>query len=293
MRFTYIDAMVDPTYLVPLAQAAERAGFDGFAVPDSIGFPEESDSSYPYNGTGDREFLRDRPFIEPFTLIGALAAVTTTLRFSTFVLKLPMRHPVVAAKQVASVAVMSGNRLDLGVGLSPWPDDYELVDVPWERRGKRFDEQIEIVRGLCGGGFWSFTGEFYDVPSLEICPVPTVPVPILIGGHSDAALRRAARTGDGWMYAGPTAGDDLDALLARITELRKEHGRDHLPFQVHAISYDAYSPDGIARLEEAGVTDAIIGFRDSYQPGPDTETLEHKIATLERYAESVIASARR
>jgi probable F420-dependent oxidoreductase len=288
MRFAYIDAMVDPTFLVPLAQAAEDAGFDAFAVPDSIGFPEESDSTYPYTATGERDFLRDRPFIEPFTLIGALSAVTTRLRFSTFVLKLPMRHPVVAAKQAASVAVMSGNRFDLGVGLSPWPEDYAMVDVPWEKRGKRFDEQIDIVRGLTSGGFFAYHGEFYDVASVEICPVPTEPIPILIGGHSEAALRRAARVGDGWMYAGPGAGDDLDTLIARLGELRREYGRDHLPFSIHAISYDAYAPDGIKKMEDAGITDAIVGFRDSYRPGPDTETLDHKITTLRRYAESMI-----
>lgn len=292
MRFTYIDAMIDPTFLVPLAVAAEEAGYDGFAVPDSICYPEESDSSYPYTPDGNRNFLEDKPFIEPFTLIGALAAVTKTIRFNTFVLKLPMRHPVLAAKQAASAAVMSGNRLDLGVGLSPWPDDYSVVDVPWEKRGKRFDEQIDIVRGLTAGGYFSYKGEFYDVPSIKISPVPTEPIPLLIGGHSDAALRRAARVGDGWMHAGWGAGDDLDKLVARIHELRDEYGRGHVPFSVHAISLDAYSADGIARMEEAGITDAIVGFRDSYRPEPDTETLDDKLTALRRFAESVISKVK-
>ncbi len=292
LRFTYIDAMVDPTFLIPLAQAAEKAGYDGFAIPDSIAFPEESDSAYPYNGTGDREFLRDRPFIEPFTLIGALGAVTSTITFNTFVYKLPMRHPVAVAKQAASAAVMSGNRLRFGVGLSPWPDDYALVDVPWERRGKRFDEQIDIVKGLTAGGFFGYTGEFYDFFPVEICPVPTEPIPILFGGHSEPALKRAARVGDGWMYAGPTAGDDLFALIDRLRDLRAEYGRADEPFEIHAISYDAYSVEGLNKLEAAGVTDVIIGFRDSYQPGVDTETLEHKVATLSGFASGVIDAYR-
>src|ERR687893_2164282 len=188
MRFTYIDAMIEPPLIAPLAVAAEEAGYASFAVPDSVCYPEESDSTYPYTPDGNREFLDDKPFIEPFALIGALAAVTSTIRFSTFVLKLPMRHPVLAAKQAASVAVLSDNRFDLGIGLSPWPDDYSVVDVPWERRGKRFDEQIDIVRGLSAGGYFSYSGEFYDVPSIKIPPVPSEPLPILIGGHSDAAL---------------------------------------------------------------------------------------------------------
>jgi probable F420-dependent oxidoreductase len=287
MRFTYVDAMVDPTFLAPLAVAAEEAGYDGFAVPDSIGFPEESDSTYPYTADGDREFLRDRPFIEPFSLIPALSAVTSTIRFSTFVLKLPMRHPVIAAKQAASVAVISDNRLDLGVGLSPWPDDYELVGVPWEKRGARFTEQVEIIRGLTAGGFFSYAGEFYQVPSVQLCPVPTRPIPILFGGHSEPALRRAARIGDGWMYA--AGGDDLYGLVARLHELRQQFDRADEPFSIHASSIDAYSPEGIQKLEKAGVTDVIVGFRDSYRPGPDTQTLEKKITDLRRYAEAVIA----
>jgi len=292
MRFTYIDAMIDPTFLGPLAIAAEDAGYDSFAIPDSICFTEESDSSYPYNPDGDREFLRQKPFIEPFTLIGALSAVTRTLRFSTFVLKLPMHHPVLAAKQAASAAVISGGRLDLGVGLSPWADDYRVVEVPWERRGKRFDEQIDIVKGITAGGFFSYQGEFYDVPSLEICPVPDQPIPILVGGHSDAALRRAARVGDGWMHAGGLGGDELEPMLARLHELREQEGRADQPFAVHVISLDAYSPDGIKRMEDAGITDAIVGFRYAYEAGPDRETLDQKKAALERYAEDVIATVR-
>lgn len=294
MRFTYIDAMIDPSFLAPLAQAAEEAGYDSFAVPDSICFPEESESTYPYNPDGDREFLRGKPFIEPFSLIPALAAVTSTIRFNTFVLKLPMRHPVIAAKQAASVAVLSGNRFDLGVGISPWPDDYQVVGLPWERRGKRFDEQLAIVQGLTRpeGGFFSFEGEFYEVPSIEISPVPTEPIPLLFGGHSEPALRRAARIGDGWMHAGGLGGDDLDAMLARLHDLRREADRDHLPFQVHAISMDAYTVDGVRKMEEQGITDAIVGFRYSYEAGPDTETLDEKVANLQRYAETVIAKAR-
>src|SRR3954469_5937493 len=160
MRYSLAETMCDPAQYAPLAKAAEEAGFDAYTLPDSIAYPEESDSTYPYTPDGNREFLEDKPFIETFVLLGALAAVTSTIRFSTFVLKLPMRHPVLAAKQAASVAVLSDNRLDLGIGLSPWPDDYSVVDVPWERRGKRFDEQIDIVRGLTSGGWFSYEGEF-------------------------------------------------------------------------------------------------------------------------------------
>ena len=101
MRFSYIEAMTDPAYYAPLAEAAEEAGYDGFVIPDSICYPEESDSTYHYNGTGDREFLKGVPFLEPFVVVPAMAAVTNRLRFSTSVYKLAIRQPVVVANQLA------------------------------------------------------------------------------------------------------------------------------------------------------------------------------------------------
>jgi len=289
MRFTYAESMCDPSHLLPLAVEAEQAGWTSFTVPDSICYPEVSDSRYPYTDDGNRAFLEDKPFIEPFTLIPALGAVTERLRFTTFVVKLPIRHPVLVAKQAASVAVLTHNRLGFGVGLSPWPEDYAACGVPWEGRGRRLDEMIEIVRGLCSGDYYEHHGEFYDVPSVKICPTPTQPIPILIGGHSEPALRRAAKCADGWMHAGGGQAQDLDAALARLATLRREAGRESQPFEVHVISLDAYSLDGIKRLEDRGVTDAIVGFRNAYEK--DTQTLQQKIDALRRYADGVIAKA--
>jgi probable F420-dependent oxidoreductase len=260
-------------------------------VPDSIAYPRESDTTYPFNPDGTREFLEDKPFIEPFSLIPALGAVTTTLRFVTFVVKLPIRHPVMVAKQAASVAVLTGDRFLFGVGTSPWPEDYGLLDVPWERRGKRMDECIAVIRGLTAGGYFEYHGEVFDVPSVKMAPTPAKPIPIMIGGHGEAALRRAAVMGDGWMHGG---GDpaDLPGLLARLTELRAEAGRDKEPFETHVISLDAFSVDGVRRLEEQGVTDVIVGFRWPYVTGPDVEPLEAKIDSLRRFADTVIAKVK-
>ncbi|ATL68577.1 TIGR03619 family F420-dependent LLM class oxidoreductase [Nocardia terpenica] len=287
MRFTYAEAMTDPAYYIPLARAAEAAGFHGMTVPDSIAYPAESDSKYPYTPDGNREFLDGKPFIEAFVLSAALAAATTTLRFTPFVIKLPIRPPVLVAKQASSLAALSGNRFALGVGISPWPEDFEIMGVSFDRRGRRMDECIQIVRGLCGGDYFEFHGEFYDIPRIKLTPAPTEPLPILVGGHSDAALRRAVRLCDGWMHAG---GDpaELDRMLARIAELRSERDASG-PFEIHVASLDAYTPDGVKRLEDRGITDVIVGFRYPYVTGPDTEPLADKIAHLERYAESVIA----
>lgn len=288
MRFSFAESMTDPKYYAPLAQAAEEAGYASFVVPDSICYPLESETTYPFNPDGSREFLEDKPFIEPFTLIPALGAVTSTIRFVTFVVKLPIRHPVIVAKQASSVAVLTDNRLVLGVGTSPWPEDYQLLDVPWERRGKRMDEQLAIIKGLTAGGYFEFHGEIFDVPPVKMAPVPTEPIPILIGGHGEPALKRAAQVGDGWLHGG---GDpaDLPGLLARLAELRREAGRSADPFEVHVISADGYSVDGVRRLEDQGVTDVIVGFRWPYVVEQDTEDLGTKLDNLRRFADEVIS----
>lgn len=287
MRFSYAESMCDPSHLLPLAKACDESGWSSFVVPDSIAYPEHSDSVYPYTPDGDRRFLEDKPFLEPFTLMAAIGAVTEKLRLTTFVVKLPIRHPVLVAKQLSSLAVMTGGRVGFGVGTSPWPEDFEITGVPWKGRGKRMDEMIEIIRGLLAGGYYEFHGQHFDIPSIKICPVPAAPVPILIGGHGEAALKRAARTGDGWMHGG---GDpaELDPLLTRLADLRKEAGTDKRPFEIHVISFDAYTVDGARRLQDRGITDAIVGFRNPYV-GADDQTLQEKIDLLKRFADDVIA----
>jgi alkanesulfonate monooxygenase SsuD/methylene tetrahydromethanopterin reductase-like flavin-dependent oxidoreductase (luciferase family) len=289
VRFTYAEAMTDPTFYVPLAKAAEAAGYDAMTIPDSIAYPLESDATYPYTADGSREFLDGKAFVEAFVMAGALSAVTTTLRFNFFVLKLPIRPPALVAKQAGSLAAVFGNRLGLGVGTSPWPEDYALMGLPFAKRGKRMDECIEIIRGLTSGDYFEFHGEFYDIPKTKMTPAPTQPIPILIGGHADAALRRAARS-DGWMHGGGRPAE-LDRLLVRLKQFRAEDGASG-PFEIHVISADAFSVDGIKRLEDKDVTDVIVGFRVPYIIGPDTQPLDKKIRHLEKFAEKVIAKVR-
>jgi probable F420-dependent oxidoreductase len=290
VRYSYAEAFCDPAYLVPLAQAAEDAGYDSFVVPDSLIYPEHSDTRYPYTDSGDRDFLEDQPIIESMVLAAAVGAVTERLLLTTFVLKLPVRPPVLVAKQAASIAVLTGNRLKLGVGVSPWPEDFAALGQPWEGRGQRMNEAIEVVRGLTAGGWFEYEGQSWQVPRIKINPIPTEPVPILIGGHSERALRRAATVGDGWMHGGGGP-DELSTCLERIHGYRQEAGTLDRPFEVHVISLDAFSVDGVRRLEEQGVTDVIIGFRDPYSGRPDTQSLAQKIDLLWGFADSVITAA--
>jgi probable F420-dependent oxidoreductase len=292
VRFSYAETMTDPSFYPALARAAEEAGYDSMVVPDSICYPEQAGSRYPFSPDGSREFLEDKPFLEPFSLIPALGAVTSRLRFVTFVLKLPVRNPVLVAKQATSTAVLTGNRLVLGVGSSPWREDYEVLGVPWERRGQRMDESLAVVRGLSAGGYFEFHGEIFDLPPVKIAPVPSSPIPVLIGGHGEAALRRAARAGDGWLHGGGDP-DQLPGLLARLGELRRQEGTSGRPFEVHVICLDAFSVDGVRRLADQGVTDVIVGFRWPYAVGADAEPLAEKITSLQRYAERVIARVNR
>jgi probable F420-dependent oxidoreductase len=286
IRFSYAEAMIDPSFYGPLARAAEEAGFDSFVVPESIVYPRDSTTGYPYVEGGGREFLEDKPFIDPFVLAGSLSLVTERLRFVTFVVKLPLRHPVLAAKQAASVSVVSGGRFALGVGLSPWPEDYEGCGQPWPSRGPRMDEQLDIIDGLCAGGYFEYHGSFYDLAPVKICPVPTARLPILVGGHAPAALERAARW-DGWLHAGSESGR-LGEMIGSLRSMRRRLGRADETFEIHVISLDGYSVDGCRRLEALGVTDVIIGFRDPYRPGPDTEPLPAKLEAIARFGERVI-----
>jgi len=289
MRFSYQIGMCDPHHYLPLAQAAEAAGYDGICVSDSICYPREASSKYPYNKDGSREFLESVPFVESLISVAAMAAVTERVRFSTFVYKLAVRQAPVVAKQVQGIQVLSGNRFDFGVGISPWEEDFAVCDVPWEKRGKRFDEQIDIVRGLESGDYFGYSGEIHQMPAVKMCPVPDAPTPILIGGHAEPALRRAARVGDGWMCAGADMGQ-LEAYIRRINQLREEYGTSGRPFRVFTTGQDAFSKEGIRALEEIGVTDVVIAFRNIYEMEPD-KPLPEKIAMLRWYAGEFIEGA--
>jgi len=282
MKFSYQVGMCDADHYLPLARAAEAAGYTGISVPDSICYPREANSSYPYNKDGSREFLESVPFVESLIAVTAMAAVTQTIEFATFVYKLAVRQAPLVAKQVQGIQVLSGNRFLFGVGISPWEEDFAVCGVPWDKRGQRLDEQIEIFRGLETGDFFGYEGQLHHMPANKMCPVPSRPTPILTGGHAEPALKRAARLGDGWMCAGADLAQ-LEGYIRRINQLREEYGTADKPFRIFTTGQDAFTRDGIEALENIGVTDVIIGFRNVYEMEPD-RPLAEKIAMLEWYA---------
>jgi alkanesulfonate monooxygenase SsuD/methylene tetrahydromethanopterin reductase-like flavin-dependent oxidoreductase (luciferase family) len=156
--------MFAPAHLLALAPVAEDAGFTSVAVPESVFFPREVSADYPYSPDGSRFWAADTPFTDPVVAISAMAAITTTLRFVTNVVKAPLRHPLLLAKQVSSLAAISGDRVDLGVGSSWIPEEFEWLGESMRTRGARLDEIIDIVRLVCdGGNDWvEFHGRHYD-----------------------------------------------------------------------------------------------------------------------------------
>lgn len=287
MRFTLNVTMLDPAQYVPLARAAEEAGFFAVSVPDSIFYPEEAIGEYPYHE--GREFLEDKPFIDPLIAIAAMAAATSTIHFSTFVIKMAIHDALLSTKSILSTAVMTGNRLTLGVGTSPWLDDYRHCNVPWKGRGKRLDEMIEILRGLQTGDYFEYHGEHFDFPRLKICPVPSQPIKITVGGHSAAALRRAARLGDGWVAANVTR-EQMRGLLSMLDGYRKEFGSDqNRDFIVQGMLSDieVFDPAGYREAQDMGLSDITLSPWGVYE----TEQLElsDRVDLIKKFADEVLA----
>lgn len=286
MRFHCAESMTRIEYYVPLAKAVEEMGYDGFVMGDSLIYPKSSDTAYSYTEDGGREFLENKAFVESFILATAILTATTKLEVTSNVIKLPVRPPLYSAKLASSVAALSGNRFNFGVGLSVWPEDYEVMGVPYAKRGKRFDECLDIVKGLCAGGYFEYHGEFYDLPAVKLNPVPTKPLPILIGGHSDAAFKRAAKY-DGFMFAGGDF-DTLKPMVDAINGYRAELGTQNNPFQMFATHIGQVTVDSVRRMEDLGITDMPVVFRNVYAVEEDTQSLQDKLDSYARFADEVI-----
>lgn len=256
MRFTLSVALTPLDQLTELAVTAEECGFSSIALPDSLFYSEQVSADYPYTPDGSRFWDENTPWVDPLIAAASMGAATDEITFYTSVLKLGSRNPVLLARQVGSVANLTGDRFGLGLGVGWAPEEFEWCGVPYRRRGKRVDEAIDVLRLILGGGMVEYHGEFYDFDKLCMSPAPKRHVPFYIGGHSEPALRRAARVGDGWSSAMMKL-DGLRDTIARLNTLRAEYGRADEPFEFQAVCIDRFGLDGYREQADVGVTDVI------------------------------------
>lgn len=286
MKFTLPVVLTPPEQYLAIARAAEEAGWDSITVPDHVFYPEVTSGKYPYTPDGQRFWSADTEWIDPWVAIPAMAAVTSRIRFYTNVLKLAIRKPLLVAKTVGSAAVLSGDRVALGVGLSWMPEEFKYLGEDMRTRGARVDEAIQIIRLVLGGGMVEFHGRYYDFDRLQMSPAPKKPVPIYVGGLTEPALRRAARLGDGWISV-VNREDEIRQRVERLAELRRQYGRDREPFVISVMCSEARTEADIRRLEEMGVTHLQV--MPWYLYGGDANRLETKLEAVRRYAEEMIA----
>jgi probable F420-dependent oxidoreductase len=285
LKFCVSLAFGDPRESLELARCAEAAGFDSVAVSDHMVHPERLKSPYPYTEDGQPRWEIGAHWPDPWVNVAAMAAVTEHLRFYTSIFVLPMRNPFAVAKSVATASAIAQGRVSLGIGMGWMREEFEVMEQSFEGRGRRADEMVEVMRALWSGGMVEHHGEFYDFDRLQMDPTPHEPVPILVGGVAEPALRRAARIGDGWISDMHSVAELAD-LVRRIGAYREEFGRAELPFEVYGAATDAFDADGYRRMEEAGVTH-ILTMPWAFYTGP-SERLEDKCEGIRRFGEDVV-----
>lgn len=245
------------TDFVDLAQRAEASGFDAAWVYDHVLTPVEVRSSYPRAG-GRYANQSSWPYFDALTTLSFVAAATSRLRIGTRVLVPVYRNPVVLAKQLATLAHLSGNRLALGVGVGWMAEEFDAVGVPLAERYERLDEHIELMRQAWIGEACEFEGRFYRHSRSGFLPRPTPSIPVLVGGFGDRTLRRVAKWGDGWAAVPePTATDpiaDLELRLARLDALCSEYGRPRSELVILGQARIADGPEPVVRMAKLGVT---------------------------------------
>jgi probable F420-dependent oxidoreductase len=280
---------IPPDQYLDVVRAGEAAGFDHVSVPDNVIYPETISAPYPYSADGQRIWDADTPSMDPWVVIPAMAAVTSRIGFFTNVLKLAIREPILVAKTVSSAACLFRSRIALGVGLSWMPEEFRYLHQDMSSRGARVDEAIQIIRLLLAGDMVEYHGRHYDFDRLRMSPSPVENVPIYVGGTSPAALRRAARLGDGWLSMIHDM-DELRGLIAGLRAEREAAGEPWDRFEVKVLWPFPLEAGQVRELEDTGATDLLV--TPWLAEGETSDALDVKLASLERFAVRVIGAAR-
>jgi probable F420-dependent oxidoreductase len=286
VKFAASLAFTDTEDYVELAQVAEQHAWDTLVLSDHVVHPEKIAAKYPYREDGQRPWEAPDHWPDVWVAMAAMGAVTQRLRFLTGVYVVPMRNPFHLAKAIGTAAVLTNYRVALGLGLGWMRDEFALLSEDFDSRAPRTAEMIEVMRKLWTGEMVEHHGRFYDFDRLNMRPAVRGAIPLIVGGVTQAALRRAARIGDGWIPHAISTAEARDAIAA-IRRYRSEYGRLADPFTAFVPLTDAFDPGGYRRAEEAGVTHVLTTPWMLY--GGSHRSLADKRDGLRRFADDVIA----
>ena len=250
----------EPDLLRALGPAIEERGFESVWVPEHVVLFDDYASSYPYAADGRMPGGAEFGMSDPLTALTFLAAVTDRIRLGTAICLLPQRSPAYTAKQAADLDRLSGGRFELGIGVGWLREEFEALGVPFERRGARTDEYLAVLRTLWQDDVSEHRGELYDLPPCRMYPKPvqTPHPPIVVGGESDAALRRVARHGDGW-FSFDRLPEDLPEALDRLDAALDAEGRKRSDVTVTVSPYfKQVGPAEVAGYAELGVDRLVV-----------------------------------
>jgi len=285
MKFWQMLTWMEPEQILDVARFAEEVGFEGVMLGDHGVFPRDVRAPYPYSPDGKPPMQPDAWYPDCWATLGAIAAVTSRLRFSVAVYVLPLRNVFEVARATGTLAILSRNRFVLGTGIGWMKDEFDIYGEDFHTRGRRYDEMLDVLRALWAGGMVEHHGPLIDFPPLQIAPAPDRPVPIFTGGSSPVALQRAARKAEGWIGAGNTP-DEVPGLLQEFTRLRREAGRADLPFET--VIGLSTPPDlgTFQRLHELGMSGSV-SYPFKYTVG-ERSSLDQKKRAMESFARQFI-----
>jgi probable F420-dependent oxidoreductase len=294
VRFHQSITFLPTRQAVPLARACDELGYGGIYISDHLFNPRALESRYTYSQREDGApgWEPETPWPDPMCVISGLATVTEHLTFTTGVYIAPARDLITVAKSVGTAAVLSENRVRLGVGVGWCREEFDQTGQDFDSRGRRLTEMIAALRALWRGGWVEFHGDFYDVPECQMEPAPTAPVPIIGGGHSPVALRRTAALCDGWIAAGAYSEEEAWAHLAALRAALKAAGRDGEPFTIYLSLNERPDIDMFRRFSEAGVTDFVCApwmFVTVDPDTPDDKALADRLGAVRWFAEEIVA----
>jgi len=294
VRFHQALSFLPVDQAAPLTVACEQLGYAGMYLSDHLFNPRDLESPYTYSlrPDGAPSWEKDTSWPDPMTLCAGLATITSHLTFTTGVYVAPVRDLITVAKTVGTTAVLSNNRVRLGVGVGWCKEEFDLTGQDFSTRGKRLDEMIPALRVLWQDGWVEYHGQYYDVPPCQMLPAPTSPVPILGGGHSGPAMRRAATVCDGWIAAGAYREAEAWTHLDSLNEHRRRAGRQDEPFSIYLSLAERPDVDLYRRFEDAGVTDMVCApwmFAPTAPDANEAQVLSTRIAACEWFAEHIVA----